>query len=113
MFNAGCDNHGIPHPISEYHFAIMSLPGNHVYSIKARLKEAGLKDWRLDFSWPPRKLAVEVDGGAWTRGRHTRGRGFIEDQRKRNAAIMLGWRVLHYTPDTIDFRQIKKALMPR
>lgn len=49
--------------------------------------------WRFDFAWPERKVAVEVEGGIWTRGRHTRGAGFIGDCEKYNEAARLGWRV--------------------
>lgn len=59
------------------------------------------RGWRFDYAWPAQKIAVEIDGGAWVSGRHTRGAGFIEDQRKRNAAAVLGWRCLHYTPDRL------------
>ena len=53
--------------------------------------------WRFDFAWPIYKVAVEVDGGIYSRGRHVRGSGFERDAEKRNAAVMAGWRVLHFT----------------
>ncbi len=59
------------------------------------------RKWRFDFAWPDQKVAFEVDGGVWTGGRHTRGAGFLKDQEKRNAAVVLGWRVIHSTPGTL------------
>lgn len=55
------------------------------------------RKWRFDFAWPDRLVAVEIEGGAWTGGRHTRGSGFVKDCDKYNAAALLGWRVLRYT----------------
>jgi hypothetical protein len=60
-------------------------------------KEALQRNWRFDFAWPDRMLAVEVEGGVWAGGRHTRGAGFVKDAQKYNAATVLGWRVLRYT----------------
>jgi len=60
--------------------------------------------WRFDFAWPLYKVAVEVDGGIYCRGRHVRGAGFERDAEKRNAAVLAGWRVLHFTP-----RQVKSG----
>ena len=56
------------------------------------------RKWRFDFAWPVFKVAVEVDGGIYCRGRHVCGAGFERDAEKRNAAVMAGWRVLHFTP---------------
>jgi very-short-patch-repair endonuclease len=50
---------------------------------------------------PDIKLAIEIDGGIWTGGRHSRGKGQIEDMAKGNAAIALGWQVLHFTPSQV------------
>lgn len=61
--------------------------------------------WRFDFAWPRYKVAVEIDGGIYHRGRHVRGSGFERDAEKRNAAVMAGWRVLHFTS-----RHVKSGL---
>jgi very-short-patch-repair endonuclease len=62
--------------------------------------------WRFDFAWPALKIALEVDGGAWSGGRHTRGKGFIADQDKTNAAMSLGWAVFRTTPDRLYKREL-------
>lgn len=51
------------------------------------------------------KIAVEVEGGAYTNGRHTRSTGFINDMEKYNEALVLGWRVVRVTPQ--QFRNFK------
>lgn len=53
--------------------------------------------WRFDYAWPDLRLALEVDGGTWSNGRHTRAAGFERDCEKLNAAAALGWRVLRVT----------------
>lgn len=52
--------------------------------------------WRFDFAFDT-KLAVEVEGGVFIGGYHTRGAGFRADCEKYNAAAELGWTVLRYT----------------
>lgn len=54
--------------------------------------------WRFDFAWPAHMVALEVEGGVWIRGRHTRGTGFVRDMEKYNAAAVLGWSVLRVQP---------------
>ena len=55
--------------------------------------------WRFDYANPELKIAVEQEGGVWISGRHNRGKGFLGDMEKYNAAIVMGWRVLRYPPD--------------
>lgn len=57
--------------------------------------------WRFDVARPDIKLAVEIDGGCWVKGRHSRGKGQIEDMAKSNAAVIDGWQVLHFPPEQI------------
>lgn len=54
--------------------------------------------WRLDFANLRYKIAVEIEGGIFSHGRHTRGKGYLADMEKYNEATMLDWRILRYTP---------------
>lgn len=57
--------------------------------------------WRFDFCFPESKLAIEIDGGTWSGGRHTTGIGFRNDCEKMNNAVLLGWRMLRFTADQV------------
>lgn len=54
--------------------------------------------WRFDYAIPAYKIALEVEGGVWTQGRHTRPQGFLGDVEKYNTATLMGWRVFRTTP---------------
>jgi hypothetical protein len=54
--------------------------------------------WRFDFYWPSYRVAVEVEGGVWVRGRHTRASGFVGDLEKYNEAALQGIALLRVTP---------------
>jgi len=58
--------------------------------------------WRFDFAWPDRKIAIELEGGIWVKGAHTRGKHFISDCNKYNAAALLGWRVFRFTSNHLE-----------
>lgn len=47
------------------------------------------------------KLAIEIEGGSFVMGAHTRGPGFEDDCVKYNEAVIYGWRVLRVTPRMI------------
>lgn len=66
---------------------------------------AAPRKWRLDFAWPDDKIAVEVEGGTWTNGRHSRGAGFAADCEKYARAAILGWTVLRVTGDHVKSGQ--------
>ena len=56
------------------------------------------RKWRADFCWPEEKVILEVEGGAYVRGRHTRGKGFEKDIEKYLTAQAMGYRVLRCQP---------------
>ncbi len=58
--------------------------------------------WRFDGAYPSLKLAFEVEGGIYSRGRHVRPEGYKGDVEKYNAATCLNWRVLRFTAEMID-----------
>lgn len=89
---------GLPAPIAEYKF--------HAE-----------RKWRFDLAWPDLKVALEVEGGVWTGGRHTSSAGFIRDLEKYSEAAALGWLIIRRTPTqlislaTVDL--IKRARTSR
>lgn len=89
FFRALCAVHRLPLPDAEYRFH-------------------PTRRWRFDYAFPAQKVALEVEGGVWTRGRHTRGAGFLKDAEKYNAAAVLGWRIIRVTPRQLcDLNTIK------
>lgn len=60
-----------------------------------------IRRWRFDYAIPKYKIALEVEGGVWTGGRHTRPQGFLGDVEKYNTATVMGWRVLRTVPDEL------------
>ena len=61
--------------------------------------------WRIDVAFPAQKVAVEIDGGIWTGGRHSRGVGITADCEKVCALAMAGWRFLRVTPQLVKTGQ--------
>lgn len=57
--------------------------------------------WRMDFAWPAHQVAVELQGGLWTHGAHTRPAGVQRDMEKHNAATLAGWRLLYFSTDML------------
>lgn len=70
--------------------------------------------WKFDFCDPARMIAVEGEGGTWTRSRHTTGKGYAADCEKYSAAAVLGWRVLRFTTDQVKsgmaLRMLQQAI---
>jgi hypothetical protein len=94
LFDAACKAHGLPVPVHEFEFH-------------------PTRKWRFDFlfdGW----LAVELQGGLFTEGRHTQGAALLKEYEKLNAAQIMGYTMLLVTPEQVDsgeaFTIIKRAL---
>lgn len=69
------------------------------------------RKWAFDFAWTHEvmserqsymerndaPIAVEIEGGTFIAGRHSRGQGFEKDCEKYAEALIAGWRVLRVT----------------
>lgn len=91
----------MPAPVREYQFA----------------KELKRK-WRIDYCWVDDdvKLSVETEGAIWKKGkdgkqggRHNRPVGFKKDIEKYNALTELGWHLLRYETNKVDYDQITRC----
>ena len=73
------------------------------------------RKWRFDIAWvdtrpslphaptdPGPGVALEIHGGVYSNGRHTRGKGFRNDRIKMAEAQLQGWIVIEATSDMID-----------
>lgn len=72
------------------------------------------RKWRADFHLVGKKILVEVEGAIWSGGRHTRGKGYIGDMEKYNAATMMGYQVIRFSTEQVKsglaIQQIEKMV---
>lgn len=80
--NALCDARGLPRPTPEVQFH-------------------PTRKWRCDFCWIAERVVMEVDGGIFTNGRHTRGSGWIKDAEKRRELAAMGYLLIPVSPDEV------------
>jgi hypothetical protein len=78
-FSVQCKALKLPEPVAEYRFAPP-------------------RRWRFDWAFLEQKLALEVQGGLFSNGRHVRGAALLREYEKLNAAAARGWRVMFTTP---------------
>ena len=72
------------------------------------LKFHPTRKWKFDFAHEATKVAIEIEGGTWSGGRHTRGAGYAKDCEKYREAALLGWTVFRFVGSQIT----TKAMTP-
>jgi hypothetical protein len=84
LFVSMCEAYGLPAPTKEYKFH----PD---------------RKWRIDYYFENNgiKLAVEVEGGVYSNGRHTRATGFLSDIEKYNELTKNGIYLYRCTPKSL------------
>jgi hypothetical protein len=95
LFLALCESWRLPRPEPEYQFAPP-------------------RKWRFDWCWFSHHLALEIQGGLFTGGRHVRGAALLAEHEKLCNAAIAGYRVLFCIPADIQsgtiFPLLKRAL---
>ncbi|MGL6121415.1 MAG: hypothetical protein ACRC0V_13040 [Fusobacteriaceae bacterium] len=86
----------------QFHLIINTL--SNAFKFESEYKFLKTRKFRFDFAQKELKIAIEIEGGVYTNGRHTRGKGFISDMQKYNLATLNGWQLLRFTP-----QQTKKS----
>jgi very-short-patch-repair endonuclease len=69
--------------------------------------------WRADYAVIQYNILLEVEGGIYTQGRHTRGTGYKNDMEKYTAASLQGWTLIRVQPSellTKGFQAIEKSI---
>jgi very-short-patch-repair endonuclease len=61
--------------------------------------------WRFDFALMAHRIAIEVQGGTWINGAHSRGSGIERDCEKSAYAVAAGWRVIYVTGNQVKSGQ--------
>jgi very-short-patch-repair endonuclease len=59
------------------------------------------RKYRLDLAFPSQRVGIEIEGGIWAKGAHSRPIGIERDMEKGNLLVLSGWRVLRYTPNQV------------
>jgi len=58
-----------------------------------------VRRFRIDYFLPDQNIGIEFEGGAWTKGRHIRPQGFINDCTKYNLATAQGIKIFRFTSE--------------
>jgi very-short-patch-repair endonuclease len=68
------------------------------------------RKWRFDFAHLETKTAIEIEGGVWSGGRHTRGAGYSKDAEKYNEAAFEGWAIIRLVGSAITAENCEKVV---
>jgi len=87
--------------VSEGEATLVQHLKTHKISFEQEYKFHPTRKWRADFLITGKKILVEVEGGIWSGGRHTRGKGYLGDMEKYNEAAMMGFTVLRFSTEQV------------
>lgn len=87
--------------VSEGEATLVQHLKTHKIGFEQEYKFHPTRKWRADFLITGTRILVEVEGGVWNGGRHTRGKGYIGDMEKYNSASMMGFTVLRFCTEQV------------
>lgn len=78
------------------------------YKVEREFRFHQTRRWRFDCAIPELMVALEMEGGVWSGGRHVNPLGFEKDLEKYNTATMMGWAVYRLVPRMLNQGWIEK-----
>ena len=90
-FRRECRRRGLPEPVFEHRFD-------------------PVRKWRFDVAFPVYRVALEIQGGLFVQGRHSRGAALLKEHEKLNAAAAADWVVLYRVPSNVLAEETFTAL---
>jgi hypothetical protein len=114
-------SHEIPEPVFELRFNPLrrwrfdiSWDGYSSNFLEGWKKNSPSSGGIEEGAWERQLVALEVQGGIWTAGRHSRGAAMLKEWEKLNEAAILGWRIIYCQPKDLltakTAKTIKRAL---
>ena len=102
---------GLPNTLQEHEILMgMNLKELGYGDYEREFKFCPSRKWLFDFAVPRINLAVELEGGIWIQGRHSRGAGYQSDLDKYNTAILLNWTVFRFSVADVLNGQARETL---
>ncbi len=84
---------------------VVAFYKEHGIDLTPEFKFHPTRKWRFDFLHEQSQVVLEVEGGVYSGGRHTRGSGFVKDIEKYNTATLMGYRVLRCVPNDVCMQE--------
>lgn len=79
---------------------MLQLRANHI-AYKPEFKFCEHRRWRADFLITGTRILIEVEGGVFSGGRHTRGVGYEKDCEKYNWLASNNWLLLRFSTSQV------------
>jgi very-short-patch-repair endonuclease len=67
------------------------------------------RKWRADYAHIESRTLIELEGGVWVGGRHTRAAGFVADAEKYLEATLSGWRVVRLVDSQLTLETVGRV----
>ncbi len=93
-------------PSAKFEILFKSLGG---WGLVKEYKFAESRRFRFDY-YHLSGVSVELEGGVWTRGRHTRPSGFLNDMEKYNLAASMGILVFRIPSHDISTKRLSPII---
>jgi very-short-patch-repair endonuclease len=78
--------------------------------LEREFKFHSTRKWRADFAHLDSRTLIEIEGGIFTNGRHTRGAGYAADLEKYLEATLAGWRVVRLGPRELKIETVDRVV---